>query len=73
VAPITYDQDWFQDGTGWVPVCPDCHRPATPQGTFAQCNGKDWSICYRNIDDVIARIGPPPAPKRDWPPWLTTA
>lgn len=68
--PITYDQNWFTDGYGWQPVCPDCHRQATPQGTFAQCSGHDWATCYRNIRDVVQRIGPPPVPQEDWPDWL---
>jgi hypothetical protein len=67
---ITYDTDWQIDGTTWQPACPDCHRRATPQGSFGQCSGDDWSVCYRDIGYVLSRTGPPAAPDREWPDWV---
>lgn len=67
---ITYSTSWQLESSGWQAACPDCHRRATPQGTFGQCSGADWAVCYRDIAYVIDQIGPPPAPQRDWPNWM---
>jgi len=69
---ITYATDWQLEANGWQPTCPGCRRRATVQGSFAQCSAPDWTTCYRNIAWVIAQIGPPPAPARDWPRWMAT-
>jgi hypothetical protein len=69
---ITHKTDWVIEGGEWTPVCPDCHRLATPDGTFPQCSARDWASCYRRIQDVLARTGPPPAPRREWPRWMDT-
>ena len=69
---ITYDTDWQIDGGDWQPVCPGCRRRATPEGTFGQCSGDDWSVCYRDIRYVLGRIGPPPVPAKEWPHWMAT-
>jgi hypothetical protein len=66
---ITHDTNWQLEGSGWQPACPDCHRRATSQGSFGQCSDADWAVCYRDIGSVLSRIGPPPAPDREWPDW----
>jgi hypothetical protein len=67
---VTHATDWQLEPNGWQPTCPDCRRRAIVQGSFGQCSDDDWSVCYRDIAYVIAQIGPPPAPQRDWPNWL---
>lgn len=67
--PITHNTSWQIDGGAWAPACPDCHRRATPQGSFGKCSDPDWAVCYRDIEGVLSRIGPPPAPDDQWPYW----
>jgi len=67
---ITYNTDWQKEGDGWQAACPDCHRRATTQGWFAQCSDDDWSVCYRSIEQILARTGPPPVPQSEWPDWV---